>query len=1091
VLSFRFDAAAFGLNSAVFHAHNVLLHGVNSVLVGLLARKLGLSQLASILAACIFSLHPVQTESVASVVGRADLLAAALLLLSQLLALVWRPADGPGWLLRAGSLTLLCIGACLCKETAIAAFPALALLEASRLAYVTEEAEFGAPGPDLEPERSTAEMVAIRRASKQQLTKSKAVPPSQAPATIPRDSGDRVPTQPVKLSTGLQAALWRPAVFLGGGVVFLAWRVQLSFGWLSSQGFSLLDNSFALEPSALARWLTVLHSHVLYALLLLWPFGRLSALHGYGEVPHIGSLSDARLLLVVGIYAAAAAFIWRLLPSLRSSVFAGELGQSPASPADRRSLRRLYISVGLALLPFVPASNVLVWVGAELGERFLYLPMVGLSILAADAIVCCGSDQAVSPDAPPQNTHATSALPADNKPGSSAAAGENDDGVAEADSSTAASASNKRLVREHDSSATAPGAGLQRPATVMGGVRAGACVGLLVLYAVASRARSLDYRSERALFSSAAAVAPGGVKPLLHLGESLLQSPPPGDDAGWSGAQLLRARSTGSGAGGDQSPGRLHDWAVAKVAVEACVAAFPTMPACWTSLGLLALREREFPLNHSVWKVPTGAAAAVGSGPAAGGLLQELADAAHSAIEPLTTAFRRALAFDSAAALHEPADVLPLLPRPRPRRFNPRGTVGDERALECLWKAMEVSTAGAAAGLGGSSDGRLPAPCEALVGIADVYLRIAADARSGGGGLPEWAVGAGGPLQGQLLEALASQRVPPHAVPLRLVDMVLEGPVRADCGSTAAAVRDVSDPFRRGRSRLLSAAAARRNARLAGVDMPVPLSHVGVSRAALQLRRARALLLAGEVPATLATLRALPILLTGDASATFQLVRTASLLRVRPPTPRGSAAEPPQQSSGDESEDGSPTSLTLVVAVGAPRPAEVRPWSAWEAEGMPAELGDTLDLLALRPDHDEGYEHSSGAARKGGQWTSERSDGSEALAWRLEVARAPAPVRRLLREAAGVAQAAVADMQASLQRRRAVAAPAIDGPHASVHEVSQAVRTVCHVLAWEQPPAAASTASGLEAAPDPLLGCSSALQRRTDALTRFMDDVGE
>jgi Flp pilus assembly protein TadD len=64
-------ASAFG-----FHLANDVLHALASVLVLATAGALGLSRTGSFAAALLFALHPVQSEAVDAIVGRADVLAA-------------------------------------------------------------------------------------------------------------------------------------------------------------------------------------------------------------------------------------------------------------------------------------------------------------------------------------------------------------------------------------------------------------------------------------------------------------------------------------------------------------------------------------------------------------------------------------------------------------------------------------------------------------------------------------------------------------------------------------------------------------------------------------------------------------------------------------------------------------------------------------------------------------------------------------------------------------------------------------------------------------------------------------------------------
>lgn len=53
--------------------------------------------------------------------------------------------------------------------------------------------------------------------------------------------------------------------------------------------------------------------------------------------------------------------------------------------AEKQALARwrLFVAGGLLVAPFVPASNVVLWVGTALGERLLYLPSMGFCLLAA------------------------------------------------------------------------------------------------------------------------------------------------------------------------------------------------------------------------------------------------------------------------------------------------------------------------------------------------------------------------------------------------------------------------------------------------------------------------------------------------------------------------------------------------------------------------------------------------------------------------------------------------------------------------------------------------------------------------------------
>jgi protein O-mannosyl-transferase len=88
-----FTLLSFGLNRLLgssafgFHLTNDVLHAAASVAVLLLARRLGLGRTGSVGAALAFAVHPVQTEAVDALVGRADILAFGLVALALLLFL--------------------------------------------------------------------------------------------------------------------------------------------------------------------------------------------------------------------------------------------------------------------------------------------------------------------------------------------------------------------------------------------------------------------------------------------------------------------------------------------------------------------------------------------------------------------------------------------------------------------------------------------------------------------------------------------------------------------------------------------------------------------------------------------------------------------------------------------------------------------------------------------------------------------------------------------------------------------------------------------------------------------------------------------
>ncbi|HYP27181.1 MAG TPA: tetratricopeptide repeat protein [Blastocatellia bacterium] len=73
-LSYALDFLIWGDNPVGFHLTNLLIHGANTVLVYFLARRVMGGAVASVVAAVIFAVHPIQTDAVSYISGRRDLL---------------------------------------------------------------------------------------------------------------------------------------------------------------------------------------------------------------------------------------------------------------------------------------------------------------------------------------------------------------------------------------------------------------------------------------------------------------------------------------------------------------------------------------------------------------------------------------------------------------------------------------------------------------------------------------------------------------------------------------------------------------------------------------------------------------------------------------------------------------------------------------------------------------------------------------------------------------------------------------------------------------------------------------------------------
>lgn len=130
VLTFHWNHRLHGFDSIGFHGTNLALHALSSFLLGAFALlALGLPASWSLLLAALFLAHPVHTESVLYIVGRADLLCCALVLIA---GLVYAPCavghvrSGASASLRMLLACTLLVAAGLCKETGFCFFGLLA-----------------------------------------------------------------------------------------------------------------------------------------------------------------------------------------------------------------------------------------------------------------------------------------------------------------------------------------------------------------------------------------------------------------------------------------------------------------------------------------------------------------------------------------------------------------------------------------------------------------------------------------------------------------------------------------------------------------------------------------------------------------------------------------------------------------------------------------------------------------------------------------------------------------------------------------------------------------------------------------------------
>ena len=114
--SYTIDYYFFGLNPAGYHAVNILIHIVNGSLVFFTLRALLNRPLPALLAAMLFIVHPIQTDSVTYISGRRDLIFTLFYLIGFYAFIRYRAAGQYRYLILAGVSYLLSL---LSKEMGI------------------------------------------------------------------------------------------------------------------------------------------------------------------------------------------------------------------------------------------------------------------------------------------------------------------------------------------------------------------------------------------------------------------------------------------------------------------------------------------------------------------------------------------------------------------------------------------------------------------------------------------------------------------------------------------------------------------------------------------------------------------------------------------------------------------------------------------------------------------------------------------------------------------------------------------------------------------------------------------------------------
>lgn len=362
MVSFALNHRLGGLEPLTCHLTNLLLHILVCVLLLLVLRRLLPRGMLALTAALLFAVHPVHTEAVAAVGGRAHLLAALFFLAAWLVHLAAFPrlppaprAENDSWRLPAG-LTLL--GMMFFLLALLSSGSAAALLPVVLLGDLRRRRETPPPQPADDDDFFTPD----RRSALQSLG----------------SLGRLLAGLPLAAYTGLLAVF----------TLYLTLRQMVLGSFAGSAAIPFLDNPLASADTAV-RLMTAIKVHGEYLRLLIWPAG-LSADYAYNQVKLVTSAADPGFLAALAACLAlmvGAAVLWR-----------------------REGGRTAALGILFFFCTIVPVSNIIFPIGTILAERLLYLPSLSVCLVLASLFCLCGRElcapkqAATEEDAKPRNS---------------------------------------------------------------------------------------------------------------------------------------------------------------------------------------------------------------------------------------------------------------------------------------------------------------------------------------------------------------------------------------------------------------------------------------------------------------------------------------------------------------------------------------------------------------------------------------------------------------------------------------------------------------------------------------------------------------
>uniref|UniRef100_A0A668A192 dolichyl-phosphate-mannose--protein mannosyltransferase n=1 Tax=Myripristis murdjan TaxID=586833 RepID=A0A668A192_9TELE len=349
ILTFKLNILLGGMTPFYFHVVNVCLHcAVTCLLMHTCERCVFDDSRLAFITALLFSVHPIHTEAVSGIVGRADVLACLLFLLTFLSYIrsvgVCVSADAvPSTVSVCSLVASLLLGTCamLVKETGITVFGVCVLYDALVLCQ---------------------EPVEVARASVSDAPWTPSwggVPGMPHREEAPGKTQDTL--EGLCLLAGLGTPWDVPACFLLQVVIIMSFRLWLMGG--SMPLFSEQDNPASFSPHLLTRFLTYSYLLSFNAWLLLAPVV-LCYDWQVGSIPLVESLGDVRNCATVLLAVAMLALCLQC----------------------KQESREVLVGILFLVFPFIPASNLFFRVGFVVAERVLYMPSMGYCILVVHGL---------------------------------------------------------------------------------------------------------------------------------------------------------------------------------------------------------------------------------------------------------------------------------------------------------------------------------------------------------------------------------------------------------------------------------------------------------------------------------------------------------------------------------------------------------------------------------------------------------------------------------------------------------------------------------------------------------------------------------